>query len=96
MHLVQLEHPVNDFETWKAAFDGDPVRREASGVRRYHVLRPVDDPRYVAVELEFDSRAKAEAFKLALEALWRSPQAARALGGTPRVRVVDVVESMAY
>jgi hypothetical protein len=94
--VVQLEHPVRDYETWKAAFDRDPVRREASGVRRYEVYRPVSDPNFIAVDLEFDSRGEAEAFKLALEELWRSPQAAPALGGTPRVRVVDIVEAREY
>jgi hypothetical protein len=94
--VVQLEHPVSDFETWKAAFDRDPVHREASGVRRYQIYRPINDPNYVAVDLEFDSRDAAEAFKLALEELWRSPLAAPALGGTPRARVVDMVEAKAY
>lgn len=96
MPVVQLEHPVHDFESWKAAFDRDPVHREASGVRRYQIHRPVDDPKYIVVDLEFDDRGKAPAFKLALEELWRSPQAAAALGGTPRVRVVDTVESWSY
>ncbi|MBA2315141.1 MAG: hypothetical protein H0V87_07120 [Chloroflexi bacterium] len=96
MTVVQLEHPIRDFPMWKAAFDRDPIRREASGVRRYRIYRPVDDPKYVAVDLEFDSRPEAEAFKLALEELWRSPQAAPALGGTPRARLVDLVESAAY
>lgn len=95
MSVLQIEHPVRDFETWKAAFDRDPVRREASGVRRYHIYRPIDDPAYVAVDLEFDSRGEAEAFKVALEELWRSPQAAPALAGAPRARIVDVVESSA-
>jgi hypothetical protein len=93
---VQLEHPVRDFDTWKAAFDRDPIHREASGVRRYQIYRPIDDPNYIAVDLEFDSRGEAEAFKLALEELWRSPQAAPALGGTPRARVVDIVETKVY
>lgn len=96
MILVQLEHPVHDFGTWKAAFDRDPVQRAASGVRRYQIYRPVDDPNYIAVDLEFDNRNEADAFRLALEALWRSPQAAPALGGIPRVRIVDVVEERSY
>ena len=96
MSVVQLEHPVRDFDTWKAAFDRDPIHREASGVRRYQIYRPIDDPNYIAVDLEFDSRGEAEAFKLALEELWRSPQAAPALGGTPRARVVDIVETKVY
>jgi len=94
--VVQIEHPISDFETWKAAFDRDPVRREASGVRRYRIYRPVDDPKYIAVDLEFDDRDVAEAFRLSLEAMWRSPQAAPALGGTPRARVVDITESREY
>lgn len=96
MPVVQLEHPVRDFDTWKAAFDRDPVGREASGVRRYQIYRPIDDPNFIAVDLEFDSRGEADAFKLALERLWRSPQAAPALGGTPRVRIVDTVEKKVY
>jgi hypothetical protein len=94
--VVQLEHPVRDFQTWKAAFDRDPVDRKASGVRAYQIYRPSDDLNYVAVNLEFDSLGEAESFKLALQELWRSPQAAPALGGTPRVRIVDIVEHKSY
>ncbi len=96
MPVLQIEHPVRDFETWKAAFDGAADRRDAGRVRRYQVYRPIDDPNYIAVDLEFDSRAEAEAFKLGLEELWRSPQAAPALGGTPRARIVDTVETKVY
>jgi len=94
--VLQIEHPVRDFETWKVAFDGGQERREAGGVRRHQVYRPVDDPRYIAVDLEFDNRDEAEAFKMGLEEMWRSPQASRVLGGTPRARVIDVVESKRY
>ena len=93
MPVLQIEHPVRDFETWKAVFDRNAVRREDGGVRRYQVYRPVDDPTYVAVDLEFDTRGEAEAFKLGLEEMWRSPQAALVLGGTPRARIVDGVET---
>ena len=96
MAIIQLEHPVRDFAIWKAAFDSDPIRREASGVRSYRIYRPVDDPNYVAVDLVLDTQAQAEAFKSALEVLWRSPQAAPALGGVPSVRIVDVAESRDY
>jgi hypothetical protein len=94
--VVQIEHPIRDFNTWKAAFDSDPVQREASGVTSYRIYRPVDDPNYVAVDLEFDDQGRAEAFEQALQNLWRSPQAAPALGGTPRARIVDTVEARTY
>ena len=96
MPILQIEHPVRDFETWKAAFDGGQERREVGKVRRYEVYQPIDDPDYIAVDLEFDNRDEAEAFKLGLEEMWRSPQAARVLGGTPRARIVDIVESKRY
>jgi hypothetical protein len=93
MPILQIEHRVRDFATWKAAFDSDPAGREAGGVRRYAILRPVDDPAYIAVDLTFDTQGEAERFKLGLEALWRSPQAQPALGSSPRARIVDLVES---
>ena len=96
MPLVQIEHAIRDFETWKAAFDRDPARRASSGVREYRIYRPIDDPNYVAVDLSFDDRDSAEAFKRVLEDLWRSPQAAPSLGGVPRARIVETVETMAY
>ena len=83
-------------QTWKATFDRDPVDRKGSGVRSYQIYRPTDDPNFVAVDLEFDSLGEAEAFKLALGELWRSPQAMAALSGAPRVRVVEVVERKSY
>lgn len=96
MIVVQLEHPIRDFETWKRAFDSDPIHRAASGVRSFQIFRPTDDPNYVAVDLHFDSATDAQAFKAALEGLWQSPQAAKALAGTPRVRLVDLTESRSY
>jgi hypothetical protein len=97
MTIVQIEHPISSWDAWKAAFDRDPIQREASGVRRYRIVRPVDDPNYIAVDLEFDDAPKAEAFRAALESMWRSPQAAAVLGGgSPRARLVEAVESREY
>ena len=97
MPTVQIEHSITSYDTWKAAFDRDPVGREGSGVRRYRIFRPIDDPNYIAVDLEFDDAPRAEAFRAALENMWRSPQAAPALGGaTPRSRIVEEVETVEY
>jgi hypothetical protein len=67
MPTLQIEHAISDFEVWKSAFDTDPLRREESGVRRYRVFRPLDDPRYVKIDLDFDSAEEAEAFRAKLE-----------------------------
>ncbi len=94
MHILRIEHQIRDFDSWKAAFDRDPVGRQQSGVRRYRVLRPIDDPNYIMVDLEFDSSSEAEAFLATLRRdVWQSRQAAPALLGSPQARIVEAVES---
>lgn len=70
MYLLRMEHPVPDFDGWKKAFDGDPVGRQKSGVRRYWILRPIDDPKYVMIDLEFDTQREAEALLAAMRVVW--------------------------
>jgi hypothetical protein len=96
MPVLRLEHAIRDFDLWKSAFDRDPIGRERSGVRGHRVFRPIDDPNYIAVDLEFDTLAEAEGFKVSLAELWRSREAAPALIGTPQVRIVEAVESKRY
>jgi hypothetical protein len=91
MPVLQIEHAITDFEVWKAAFDSDPLRRAESGVRRYRVLQPLDDPNYVKVDLEFDSAREAEAFGAALRELWGSRRATPALAGAPQSRILEEV-----
>jgi quinol monooxygenase YgiN len=97
VHLLQIEHPVSDFDTWKGAFDSFADFRQQSGVRRYRVLQPTDDPNYVIIELEFDSSSEAEAFLAALRRnVWSSREAAPALRGEPQTRIVEAVEVKEY
>ena len=42
MYVLNYWHTVSDYAEWKKAFDSDPLGREASGVRRYSIERPVD------------------------------------------------------
>ncbi len=60
MVMLRIEHPAPDCERWKQAFDRDPVGRKQLGVRRYQILRPVDDPNYVMIDLEFDTSQQAD------------------------------------
>jgi hypothetical protein len=96
MPVLQLEHPITDFVTWKRAFDSDPIGRERLGVRSHRVCRPLDDPNYVVVELDFATTREAETCRAALGELWASRRAAPALAGAPRVRIVDAVERVDY
>ncbi len=95
MPILQIEHAVKDFDAWKAAFDGDPVGRERGGVRRYRIARPVDDPGYVVVDLEFDDTGEAEAFRAALRELWGRLEPA-GLIESPRARILEDVERKEY
>ena len=91
MSILQIEHAISDFDVWKRAFDADPVRRAEGGVRGYRVFRPLDDPHYIKVDLEFETQAEAETFRGRLQELWESGRAAPALAGTPQTRIVEVV-----
>ncbi len=97
MYILRIEHSVPDYDAWKEAFDSDPIGRERSGVRRYRILRPTDDPNYVMIDLEFDGPSEAEAFLAALRRnVWSSREAAPALVGEPQTRIVEAVEVKEY
>jgi quinol monooxygenase YgiN len=92
MLTLRIEHEVADFAAWKRIFDADPLHRKESGVLGYRVQQPIDDAGHALVDLQFDDRATAETFMERLEVLWASPEAAAALGSSPRIRLLDVVD----
>ena len=94
MHTVQIEHPVRDFNAWKVAFDRDPVHREASGVRRYQIYRPVENPGVVCVDLDFETKDAADKFVTTMQAIWKRVEGT--VMTNPRVRVVESVERHEY
>ena len=70
MTILHIEHPVPDYNGWKQVFDSNPVGWEKAGVRRYQILRPVDNPNYVIIDLEFDTIKQAEALLAAMRSVW--------------------------
>ena len=94
MVSVQIEHQIPDYAGWRAAFDRDPANREASGVRRYRVSRPVDDSNYVIVELDFDEREKADAFVAKMRGIWKQVEGTVMTG--PKARIVEIAEEHFY
>lgn len=90
MYTLQIEHAIKDFGMWKTAFNRDPVNRAASGVTAHRISRPVDDPHYVVVELDFEGRDQAEALLANLQAnVWNSSTVAPALSGAPKTRILE-------
>jgi hypothetical protein len=94
MYILRIEHPVPSYESWKKTFDSDPVDRARSGVRRYQVSRPVDNPNYVLIDLEFDTATQAEALLAAMRTVWKRVEGTLIM--SPQVKITEVVETKAY
>jgi hypothetical protein len=92
MHIVRIEHATSDYEKWKALFDSDPIDRAGSGVGRHRVMRSVEDPNVVVVDLEFDDPDSATAILQKLRELWGRTDVVRDARGT----LVEVVETNEY
>ncbi len=91
MYTLSIEHAVPDYENWKRAFDSDPVGREKMKVRRYQILRPLDNPNYVMINLEFDTADDAEALLAAMRAVWARVEGI--IVTSPKAQIVEVVET---
>jgi hypothetical protein len=92
MITLQIEHPVTDLPTWRAAFDRFAEARRQGGVRAERVGHPADDERYVVVDLDFPTREQAERFLTFLRTtVWASHESSPALAGTPTTRLLEPV-----
>jgi hypothetical protein len=90
---VHIEHPITDLGTWLGAFARFEDARQKAGVRAQRIRQPIDDDKYIYVDLDFDSIEQAAAFQEFLEeTVWASRDASPALAGTPRTRVLTDVD----
>jgi hypothetical protein len=94
MYVLNYWHTVNEYGEWKKMFDSDPLGREASGVRRLSIERPMDDEHTVIGELEFDSLGEAETFAGRLEEVWSG--SARQTVSNTGYRITEVLEQKYY
>jgi len=92
MYILRIEHPVPDYAGWKKAFDSDPAGRKKAGVRRYQILRPVDNPNYVMIDLEFDTMKAAEALLAAMRLIWGRVEGT--IMSDPKARIVEAMETV--
>jgi hypothetical protein len=91
MYNLYIEHPVPDFENWKKAFDNDPVGRQKMGVIAYQILRAVDDPNYVFIDLQFETAQQAEALLAAMRNVWKQVDGKIIMN--PQARISEIVET---
>ena len=90
MTTLHIEHRITDYDTWRVAFDRLAEARRRAGVIAGRVSRPVDDPKYIVVNLYFDTAQHATAFLDFLEThVWASVAAAPALDGRPKTAILE-------
>ena len=94
MYVLNYWHTVPDYAAWKKIFDSDPLGREASGVRRLSIERPLDDEHMVIGELEFDSQGEAESFAGRLQEVWKGP--ASSVVSNAGLRITEVLVNQEF
>jgi hypothetical protein len=94
MVTLRIEHAVPSYEGWKAAFDSDPVGREQMGVRRYRVYRSTDEPNFVMIDLEFDTKEEAEGLLAAMRQVWGRVEGT--VMWNPQARIVELMENKEF
>ena len=94
MTTLHIEHAISDFDQWLTASQRFADARAQAGVRAHRVQRPVDDPNYVVIDLDFDTVEGAQRFLGFLQTkVWPSPQSAPALVGEPQTKILEPAPS---
>ena len=94
MTTLRIEHAIHDYETWQRAFDSFAGARAKAGVRGYTIRQPVDDPKYLMLDLEFGTPVQARAFEDFLRRrVWSSPASSPALAGAAATQILDTLVS---
>jgi hypothetical protein len=92
MTTLRIEHAIHDYDLWKTAFDGFAEVRAQAGVLAFTIRRPVDNPKYLMLDLEFDSSDRADTFATFLvQNVWSSPKSSPGLAGVPKTQILDVI-----
>ena len=92
MSTLHIEHPISDLDTWLGAFSQFADARKGAGVTAQRIHQPVDDDRYIVLQLDFDTVEGAEQFKGFLETVvWQSRDLSPGLAGAPTARVLREV-----
>lgn len=90
MTTLHIEHPITDFAVWKSAFDRFAEFRRQSGVRSQKVQRPIDDPKFVSIDLDFGTADEAQRFLDFLQTtVWAQHENSPGLDGTPLTRILE-------
>lgn len=92
MATLHIQHPITDIETWTGAFNRMADARRSAGVVGERVQRPFDDPRYVVIDLDFDTVPAAIAFLNFLKTRIWGTENAPALAGPAEALILETVD----
>jgi hypothetical protein len=87
--MMVMNFEVDDYATWRAMFDEDPVGRSAGGATGHVVSRAVDNPNEVFVRVEFPTVEQAKAFRERLLASGAIERGGMRMKAGPTVADVD-------
>lgn len=92
MTMLVVNHDVENYERWKAAFDEFPP--STGGALFHRINRRIDDPNNITVVMGFDSTATAEVFVSDPEL--KAAMQRAGVTSAPRVEIFDEVEVVQY
>jgi hypothetical protein len=92
MHILAINHEVEDYQTWKNVFDTFPPGK--GGARFHRLNRDVQNSNNLTVVAGFESAEAAQQFR-------DNPELKQAMGqagikGAPRFELYEEVESVQY
>ncbi len=88
MVYIQVQHKVEDYDRWKAAFDAHASAREAGGgTGNNWILRNVDSCNELVVSLEWDDLDRARQFAQSQEL--REAMQNAGITGPPEIRFFE-------
>lgn len=90
MIVAAIQHPVTDYDKWKAVFDTFPPT--AGGALFARVNRSVDDPNLIAVVAGFETLEAAQSFLDNPELKEKMEEAG--VAGEPRIEIYEEVASI--
>lgn len=62
MSLIMVRHRVNDYKSWKEAFDNFAKFRKSSGEKSYQIMQHGEDSKNLFLLFEWDSDSNAQKF----------------------------------
>jgi hypothetical protein len=91
MTTLAVRHTVQDFDTWKAAFDAHAAVRRGHGATGHRVLRDGQD---ILVLIDFGAQEQARAFST--DPSLKEAMANAGVTGPPDVTIREETEGLRY